>query len=73
MGRRQYFSHRENPAHAGDGVRQILLRVGIATRDTLGVNPYQFGLVGSTDSHTALSTADAEQLLREVCRTRSPQ
>ena len=28
-------------------------------RDALGVNPYQFGLVGSTDSHTALSTADA--------------
>ena len=37
-----------------------LLRVGLATRDALGVNPYKFGLVGSTDSHTALSTADAK-------------
>jgi len=36
-----------------------LLGVGIATHDALGVNPYQFGLIGSTDSHTALSTADA--------------
>ena len=36
-----------------------LLGVGIATHDSLGVNPYQFGLIGSTDSHTALSTADA--------------
>ena len=38
---------------------RALLGVGIATRDALGVNPYQFGLIGSTDSHTALSTADA--------------
>jgi len=36
-----------------------LLGVGIATHDALDVNPYQFGLIGSTDSHTALSTADA--------------
>ena len=36
-----------------------LLGVGIATHDVLSVNPYQFGLIGSTDSHTSLSTADA--------------
>ena len=36
-----------------------LLGAGIATHDALGINPYQFGLIGSTDSHTALSTADA--------------
>ena len=26
----------------------------------LGTNPYRFGLVGSTDSHTALSTAEED-------------
>src|SRR5205085_7848917 len=26
----------------------------------LGVNPYKFGLIGSTDSHTSLATADSD-------------
>jgi len=31
---------------------------GLKLERELGVNPYKFGLVGSTDSHTGLSTAD---------------
>ena len=31
---------------------------GLKLDAELGANPYKFGLVGSTDSHTALSTAD---------------
>ena len=31
---------------------------GLALERKLGVNPYKFGLVGSTDSHTALATAE---------------
>jgi hypothetical protein len=31
---------------------------GLALEQRLGVNPYKFGLVGSTDSHTALATAE---------------
>jgi hypothetical protein len=34
------------------------LKLGLELENTLGVNPYQFGLIGSTDSHTTLSTAD---------------
>jgi hypothetical protein len=34
------------------------LKLGLQIEDELGVNPYKFGLVGSTDSHTALATAD---------------
>ena len=34
------------------------LKNGLKLERKLGVNPYQFGLVGSTDSHTALSTAE---------------
>jgi hypothetical protein len=34
------------------------LKNGLLLEKKLGVNPYKFGLVGSTDSHTGLSTAD---------------
>ena len=42
---------------AGDYVREALKR-GLAIEAKTGVNPYKFGLIGSTDSHTALATAD---------------
>jgi hypothetical protein len=34
------------------------LKLGLKWQQTLGVNPFKFGMIGSTDSHTALSTAD---------------
>ncbi len=34
------------------------LRLGLALGSRLGVNPYRFGLVGGTDSHTSLATAE---------------
>ena len=33
------------------------LQVGLQLERELGVNPYQFGMIGSTDSHTGLATA----------------
>ena len=42
---------------AGEYVREALKR-GLAIEAKTGVNPYKFGLIGSTDAHTALSTAD---------------
>jgi hypothetical protein len=36
------------------------LKNGLLLEDRLGTNPYKFGLVGSTDSHTALSTAEED-------------
>ena len=36
------------------------LKNGLALEARLGTNPYKFGLVGSTDSHTALSTAEED-------------
>ena len=36
------------------------LKNGLALEARLGANPYKFGLVGSTDSHTALSTAEED-------------
>ena len=36
------------------------LRNGLKLEATLGTNPYKFGMVGSTDSHTGLATAEEE-------------
>ena len=36
------------------------LKTGLALQAKLGVNPYKFGMIGSTDSHTSLSTAEED-------------
>ena len=36
------------------------LKNGLKLEQQLGVNPYKFGLVGSTDSHTGLATAEEQ-------------
>jgi len=41
----------------GDFVRPAL-RAGLALERSTGVNPFRFGLIGSTDSHTGLSSAE---------------
>ncbi|GAA4044559.1 DUF3604 domain-containing protein [Parerythrobacter jejuensis] len=45
--------------YGGSYVREALKR-GLSIEQRLGVNPYRFGLIGSTDSHTALATADED-------------
>jgi hypothetical protein len=39
--------------YAREGLKQ-----GLEIQNRLGTNPYKFGLIGSTDSHTGLATAD---------------
>lgn len=36
------------------------LKNGLLLEEQLGVNPYDFGMIGSTDAHTALATADSD-------------
>jgi len=36
------------------------LKNGLALEEQLGTNPYKFGMVGATDSHTGLTTAEEE-------------
>ena len=36
------------------------LKTGLALESRLGTNPYKFGMVGGTDSHTSLSTAEED-------------
>ena len=42
---------------AGEYAREALKR-GLAIEARTGVNPYKFGMIGATDSHTALATGD---------------
>ncbi len=44
---------------AGSYARSALLR-GLSLEQQLGVNPYAFGMIGATDSHTSLATGDED-------------
>jgi hypothetical protein len=44
---------------AGEYAREALKR-GLVIEDRLGTNPYEFGMIGSTDSHTSLATAQED-------------
>jgi hypothetical protein len=44
---------------AGEYAREALKR-GLAIETRLGANPYKFGQIGSTDSHTSLATAQED-------------
>jgi len=44
---------------AGEYAREALKR-GLAIEARLGTNPYKFGVVGATDSHTSLATAEED-------------
>ena len=48
------------------------LETGLGLETKLGANPFKFGMIGSTDSHTALSTTDEDNLL-EPSRERSSE
>ena len=40
------------------GYARPALKLGLQQQAMLGVNPFKFGMLGSTDSHTSLATAD---------------
>jgi hypothetical protein len=44
---------------AGEYAREALKR-GLAINKRLGTNPYKFGMIGATDSHTSLATAEED-------------
>jgi len=47
----------EYKPQVGDFVRSALIR-GLQLEQKIGVNPYQFGVIGSTDAHTGLAAAE---------------
>jgi hypothetical protein len=42
------------------------LKNGLALEQQLGVNPYKFGMIGSTDAHTGLATAEQNNYFGKV-------
>lgn len=42
------------------------LKRGLKYEDTLGANPFKFGMVGSTDTHTALSTTTEDNFFGKI-------
>lgn len=59
-------------AHVGDYLRPALLR-GLAMERRVGVNPFQFGMIGSTDSHTGMSSAEEPNFWGKFPRDSIPE
>lgn len=57
---------------AADFVRPALKR-GLAIGQQVGVNPYQFGLIGSTDSHSGLASAEEKNFWGKMARDSTPE
>ena len=55
-----------------DYARYALLR-GLGFADALGVNPYKYGFIGSTDTHTGLSSTDESDFLGKIVRDSLPE
>ncbi len=56
----------------GDFVRSGLKR-GLEIEEKIGVNPYKFGVIGSTDSHTGLSSAEEDNFWGKFAHDSTPQ
>lgn len=57
---------------AGDYVRSALRR-GLAIEKDTGVNPYKFGVIGSTDAHTAIATAEEDNFGGKMAVDSTPE
>ena len=53
---------------AGEYAREAL-KNGLVLEEKLGTNPYKFGMVGATDSHTGLATAEEENFFGKSTTT----
>ena len=54
------MSEREDRRHARREYAREALKNGLLLEERLGTNPYKFGMVGSTDSHTALTAVEED-------------
>jgi hypothetical protein len=59
-------------AQPGAYIRSALKR-GLSIERKLGQNPYQFGVIGSTDSHTALSSAEEDNFWGKLATDSIPE
>lgn len=56
----KFQSWARQPPQADDGFVRQVLRDGMQTQQRLGVNPFQFGFIGSTDTHLGTPGAVSE-------------
>ena len=56
----------------GSYVRSGLIR-GLQLQGELGINPYKFGMIGATDSHTSLSSAEEDNFLGKYAQDSVPE
>ena len=59
MGNLPLTAGKDDTMFAGEYLREALKR-GLSVEQRIGANPYAFGMIGSTDSHTSLATADED-------------
>jgi len=60
-----------NPT-AADFIRPAL-KTGLALEQSTGVNPFKFGLIGSTDSHTGLASAEESNFWGKLAVDSTPE
>jgi hypothetical protein len=56
----------------GDYARTALMR-GLVLEDRVGANPYKFGMIGSTDSHTAMASAEEDNFHGKMAIDSTPE
>lgn len=56
----------------GDFIRAAL-KTGLEIENDIGVNPFKFGLIGSTDAHTGLASADSTNFHGKMARDSVPE
>ena len=56
----------------GDYIRPAL-KLGLEINEAIGVNPYKFGLIGSTDSHTSLASAEEKNFWGKYSNDSTPE
>ncbi|MCP3940958.1 MAG: DUF3604 domain-containing protein [Desulfobacteraceae bacterium] len=49
------------------------LRSGLSMEEKIGVNPFKFGLIGSTDSHTGLSSSEENNFWGKMAYDSTPE
>lgn len=59
-------------ARPGDYVRTALGR-GLKLEEQTGVNPYKFGMIGSTDAHTGIASAEEENFWGKMAYDSIPE
>ena len=65
-------NHQPYAAQVGDYARSALRR-GLEIEERVGVNPYKFGMIGATDSHSGLSAPEEDNFWGKMAVDSTPE